>query len=183
MNKKTRVKTSVTAAILSLCMSSIAYASNEASGTSTESTGQTIHNLPWVHGPATVHVDGNADLMLPAGYEMLAPPEGKRFLALLGNLVSNHNNHDYILQPEAADKDWFMDFLYIDSGHVNDTDVIDSSKLMSAMKAKSLEENRERQRAHLHELTLVGWQTQPHYDQQTHRLEWAYQSEQIAGPR
>lgn len=47
MNKKTRVKTSVTAAILSLCMSSIAYASNEASGTSTESTGQTIHNLPW----------------------------------------------------------------------------------------------------------------------------------------
>lgn len=147
----------------------------------TESLGAQVSHLPWVHGPSTLRIDGNSDLKIPAGYEALPPPHGKRFLALIGNLVSERDDRDYILQPEARDKDWFMDFSYADSGHVDDTDQIDAGKLLDGVREHSIEENKERREAHLAELNLLGWQTPPHYDQQLHRLEWAYKFKSSEG--
>jgi len=63
----------------------------------------------------------------------------------------------------------------VNSGHVSDTDTIDAAELLGPMAAHSVEENKERKAAHLPQLFLAGWQTPAHYDQQTYRLEWAYQ--------
>ncbi|WP_025841854.1 DUF2167 domain-containing protein [Asaia platycodi] len=134
-----------------------------------------INSLPWIHGPATIRTEGSSGLKIPTGYEGLSPPNGKKFLALLGNLVSTSDNEGYIFQPEAKDKDWFLDFHYVNSGHVSDTDTIDAAELFGSMAAHSAEENKERKAAHLPQLFLAGWQAPPHYDQQTHHLEWAYQ--------
>ncbi|WP_336945244.1 DUF2167 domain-containing protein [Asaia sp. HN010] len=149
-------------------------AADDQTQTPHQSTGQMIASLPWIHGPATIGVDGSSELKIPAGYEVLSPPSGRKFLALIGNLVSEKDNQDYILQPESNDKDWFMDFHYVNSGHIGDTDTIDAAELLTSMTEQSAAENKERKAAHLPQLFPAGWQTPPRYDQQTHRLEWAY---------
>ncbi|GBR07833.1 DUF2167 domain-containing protein [Asaia siamensis] len=138
------------------------------------SLGQQIASLPWTHGPAAVHVNGGSVFDVPAGYEMLTPPFGKKFLALVGNLVDESDSMSYIMQPEAQDKSWFMELRYSPSGYVRDTDKIDAKELLESMRQTSIETNKARREAHLSGLTLLGWQLEPHYDQQLHRLEWAY---------
>lgn len=141
---------------------------------STHSAAQEISRLPWVYGPGIVRVTGGSTITLPKGYEMLSPPYGKKFLALVGNLVDETDSMSYIVQPEAQDKSWFMEFRYIDSGYVKDTDNIDAKELLDSMRESSIEQNKARIAAHLQSITLLGWQQEPHYDQEIHRLEWAY---------
>jgi len=130
--------------------------------------------LPWIHGPAITRIEGGSDMRIPAGFELLVPPDGKKLLALMGNPTTASDDRAYILQPEDAGQDWFMEFSYRDAGHVDDTDTIDADKLLAMMSKYSLEDNEVRKARHLPALDLVGWQTTPRYDPQTHRLEWAY---------
>jgi uncharacterized membrane-anchored protein len=138
------------------------------------SLAEQIAALHWVSAPASLTLGGNSTVAIPAGDEMLAPPDAVTYLQLNGNPTTDDDNGDYILQPTDPNATWFALFYYVDSGHVADSGKIDADQLLADAKQGSQEDNAERQKDGMPTLTLQGWAQQPQYDPVTHRLQWAF---------
>lgn len=130
------------------------------------------------HGDITLG-DSLATLHLGDDYELIGAADALHIIvdewgnptpsnAPLGMIVPRGTSP---LAPDA----WAVVVTYIEEGHVEDDDAddIDYDELMSEMKSGNAEENAERRRLGLEELTMVGWAASPHYDGTNHRLYWA----------
>jgi uncharacterized membrane-anchored protein len=126
------------------------------------------NKLNWQQGPTTGKISDKATIVVPKGFVFLDEANTKKFLELTGNLPENGN---YYFAPQSAK--WWAVFSFNPSGYVKDDEKIDADDLLTKLKDGDAFGNEERKKLGLHELTTLGWQVVPHYDEGTKRLEWA----------
>jgi len=131
-----------------------------------QSLARQLASLGWIFGPETIPIGSVATIAIPAGYEMLTPPDAEKFLVLNGNAVPAADEDDYILQNEDPDSVWFAVISYESGGHIPDTDALDPAALPPAAQNSGA--------TGASDLTVTGWAVPPAYDQASHRLEWAF---------
>ena len=68
---------------------------------------------------------------------------------------------------------WEAHFNFKDDGYVKDDETIDAPSLLQSIKDGTEAANKARRERGWNEMEVVGWQTAPHYEAQTNRLEWA----------
>ncbi|MBV8603942.1 MAG: DUF2167 domain-containing protein [Pelomonas sp.] len=125
-----------------------------------------IAALPWAAGPDKLALGGRADLDLAKGFASLDEANSSKFLELTGNLPTNGLN---IVHGSR----WWATFEFDDSGYVKDDDKIDADALLKQIKDNDEAGNEERKKRGMALLYTDGWYAPPHYDAQSHRLEWA----------
>jgi uncharacterized membrane-anchored protein len=129
---------------------------------------QKLQALHWVKGPQKVQLFGNSSLQVPADYVFLDQAEAAKLQALQHNLSSGA---EYFFAPKNGR--WEVLFNYSGDGYVKDDEKIDSAALLKNIEQNTVEGNKMRRERGWDEMQVVGWQTAPHYETQTNRLEWA----------
>jgi uncharacterized membrane-anchored protein len=147
------------------CLADEAPASQDAAQTELR---QKLGALHWVNGPQKVQLFGNASLQVPADYLFLDQAETAKLQALQHNLSGGK---EYFFAPKGGS--WEVFFSYSDDGYVKDDEKIDAAALLKNIEENTVAGNKTRRDRGWDEMQVVGWQTAPHYDTQTNRLEWA----------
>jgi uncharacterized membrane-anchored protein len=129
---------------------------------------QKLGALHWINGPQKVQLFGNSSLQVPADYLFLDQAETAKLQALQHNLSSGK---EYFFAPKGGS--WEVFFSYSDDGYVKDDEKIDAAALLKNIEENTVAGNKMRRDRGWDEMQVVGWQTAPHYDTQTNRLEWA----------
>lgn len=127
-----------------------------------------LRELKWVRGPQQVSLFGNSTLQIPAGYVFLNPEDTAKLETLTHNIGGGT---EYFFAP--ADLSWGAHFSFRDDGYVKDDDKIDAPALLQNIKDGTEAANKARRERGWDEMAVTGWQTPPHYDTQSNRLEWA----------
>jgi uncharacterized membrane-anchored protein len=127
-----------------------------------------INKLQWIRGPKQVQLFGNSTFDVPSGYVFLNPAETAKLETITHNLS---RGTEYFLAPE--DLHWGAHFSFKDDGYVKDDETIDAVSLLQNIKDGTASANKLRRERGWDEMEVVGWQTPPHYETQTNRLEWA----------
>jgi uncharacterized membrane-anchored protein len=127
-----------------------------------------INELQWIRGPKQVQLFGNSMFDVPSGYVFLNPAETAKLETITHNLSGGT---EYFLAPE--DLHWGAHFSFKDDGYVKDNETIDAPSLLQNIKDSTASGNKLRRERGWDEMEVVGWQTAPHYETQTNRLEWA----------
>jgi uncharacterized membrane-anchored protein len=129
---------------------------------------QKLNALHWVNGPQRVQLFGKASLQVPDGYVFLDQADTAKLQALQHDLSSGTQ---YFFAPKGGN--WEVFFHYSDDGYVKDDEKIDAAALLKNIEDNTQAGNSQRRERGWDELQVVGWQTPPHYDAQSNRLEWA----------
>ena len=127
-----------------------------------------LRELHWIRGPQQVQLFGNSTLNVPAAYVFLNPADTAKLQTLEHNLGGGTQ---YFFAPE--DLRWGATFSFRNDGYVKDDEKIDADSLLKNITDNTAAANTARRERGWDEMQVVGWQTPPHYDTQTHRLEWA----------
>lgn len=153
----------VSRAVLAISLTLAAFSALAAP--SEEEIQSQIRTLAWQRGPGAGSLSGKAAIQIPADGAMLAYADSSKFLELLGNLPSADSNI-------VVGENWFAAFSFVEEGYVKDDEKIDAVALMEQMKKNQELSNQERQKRGLPLMYVDGWFVAPHYDKETHRLEW-----------
>lgn len=129
---------------------------------------QIYDSLNFEAGPGTFDVTSRAEITLPEGYDRLNPEDTGKLMELYGN---PSGAGEYYVAP--VDERWFSIFYYEDTGHIKDDETIDADDLLASIRAGTEVGNRERAAMGVAPMQIVGWQSKPHYDENTNRLTWA----------
>jgi uncharacterized membrane-anchored protein len=110
-----------------------------------------------------------ADIAIPSGYRFSGKDGASKLLQLWGNPGSVSNA---VVTDEDAN--WAVFFDFEESGYVKDDekDELDPEKLLKELRAGQKEANEYRKQQGMETLELVGWATEPFYNQETNNLEW-----------
>jgi uncharacterized membrane-anchored protein len=127
-----------------------------------------LRELNWIRGPKSVQLFGNSTLEVPEGYIFLNPADAAKFETITHNIGGGT---EYFLAPN--DLHWGAHFRFQDDGYVKDDEKIDAASLLDNIKTNTTAANKIRRERGWDEMEVLGWQTPPHYDTQTNRLEWA----------
>ncbi|MEM6532661.1 MAG: DUF2167 domain-containing protein [Myxococcota bacterium] len=121
-------------------------------------------------GPITGALGNIASLEVPEGYGFVNKGE----MATLNRLTGNLHNPNDVGALLSADG-WMVFFSFQDIGYVkdDDRDELDPSSMMSSMRESEEAANVTRKQQGFPQLTLIGWQTEPFYDEKTQNLTWA----------
>lgn len=130
-----------------------------------------IPGLNLTHGPAVVKLGKVAELTLPEGYAFVGPDSLDKFYTMTQN-TRNGREVGVVLSPAH----WLLFFDYDDIGYVKDDQKkdLDAAKLYKTMDEGQNAANESRKSKGWDELKLRGWATEPHYDEKTHNLTWAF---------
>ncbi|MGD0899412.1 MAG: DUF2167 domain-containing protein [Thermoguttaceae bacterium] len=163
------------AAGLALCVVS-AYAQNDPKQTPNKAEHERIlrlvQSIRWQKGPSVGKLGDVAEIKIPEGYE-LTDRAGAAAWAELTQNVENPNDLG-VLRP-TSQGEWFLIFMYDDSGHVPDAEKtqLDAEAILASLKAGNDEANKIRHSKGWAELSIVGWIHPPAYEDATHHLVWA----------
>jgi uncharacterized membrane-anchored protein len=127
-----------------------------------------LAELHWVNGPQKVQLFGNSSLQVPADYVFLDQADTAKLQLLQHNLGTGS---EYFFAPKGGR--WEVFFSYSGDGYVKDDEKIDAAALLKNIEENTAAGNKARREKGWDEMQVVGWQTPPHYDAQTHHLEWA----------
>jgi uncharacterized membrane-anchored protein len=133
--------------------------------------------INWQKGPLKASLGGVATIEVPAGYKFTDAAGTKRLLELNQNPTSG--NEVGLIMPlrEAGgkDQDWFMLFEFHEVGYVSDSEKgsIDAPAVLESIKKGTETANETRREKGWTEFHVLGWSTQPYYDEDTHNLTWA----------
>ena len=128
----------------------------------------------WQFGPAVAQLgDGLAEVEIPDGYMALGREETQRLMEYLENPVNG--TEVGTIAPAEDDASWFIVFEWDDIGYVPDEDHedIDAAGLLSSIREGTEAANEERAKRGWATMEIVGWQEEPHYDENTQNLTWA----------
>ncbi|MEI6655898.1 MAG: DUF2167 domain-containing protein [Verrucomicrobiota bacterium] len=144
-----------------------AAAAKEASA---EKFKQFIDSLDWKtegEGP----LGSMATLKVPRGYRFTGGAGTLKLMEAYGNLT-NGSELGYIA---PFDMGWFAVFEFENCGYVKDDEKnkLDADKILKQLKDGQVEANKELTKRGMPTLEVLGWQTPPFYNPQTHNLEWA----------
>jgi uncharacterized membrane-anchored protein len=133
-----------------------------------------LRELNWVHGPQKVQLFGNSTLDVPAEYVFLNPPDTAKLQTLEHNLGGGTQ---YFLAPK--DLHWGATLSFRDDGYVKDDEKIDAGGILKSIEENTVAGNKVRRERGWDEMQVLGWQTPPHYDTQSNRLEWAIEGKDL----
>jgi uncharacterized membrane-anchored protein len=133
-----------------------------------------LAELKWKRGPQQVQLFGNATLNVPVNFIFLDPAETAKLQTLTHNVGGGTQ---YFLAPQ--DMHWEALFSFSGDGYVKDDEKIDDAALLSSIKENTSAANKVRRERGWDEMEVVGWQTPPHYDSQSNRLEWAINGKDV----
>lgn len=128
----------------------------------------------WQFGPAVAQLgDGLAEIEIPDGYMALDRRETQRLMEYLENPVNG--TEVGTIAPAEEDANWFIVFEWDAIGYVPDEDheAIDADALLASIREGTEEANKERAERGWATMQIVGWQEEPHYDEETQNLTWA----------
>jgi uncharacterized membrane-anchored protein len=131
-------------------------------------------------GPVDVALLDEAVLHLPAGEVFVPQPQADRLLNMSGNPGSNPDMSGVILPTDPA-ATWFMPVRFQKAGYIKDDDAKswDADEMLKSFKEGTEEQNKERAKAGVPGLEIVGWSEPPRYDSARQRLVWAMTSRDI----
>jgi len=126
-----------------------------------------------VDGPATVKLGSVAELQIPVGYSFI---DGETLQKLM-RAVGQPTSEDLVGSVGPTNADWSVMFHYEAIGFVkdDDKDSLDADKILQDYREGTEEANKHRTKSGFPPIHVVGWQTPPHYNSETHNLEWAIQ--------
>lgn len=131
--------------------------------------------IVWHKGPYVATLGSAAELKVPPGYEFADGEGARRYLELTHNPAEG-TELGIITPIGNADADnWVVFFDFDETGFVKDDEksAINPDKLLESIKQGTEEGNEERRKRGWAPFHIIGWQTQPFYDQTTHNLTWA----------
>lgn len=131
----------------------------------------TIPGVKLTYGPATVQLGKVAEVKVPEGFSFVGPDSLDKFFELTHNMRSGKETGVMI-----APWGWLLFFDYDDVGYIKDDQKkdLDAAKLYQSLEEGQKQENEVRKQKGWDEFKLQGWQTEPHYDEKTHNLKWAF---------
>lgn len=136
-------------------------------GQGNQNAGEEFRKLAWQSGPSVGQIASKATINIPSGYMFLDEKNTSRFLELSGN--PPRDGH-YLLAPQSGK--WWSVFSFSPSGYVKDDEKIDADALLKSLRDGDAAGNEERKRLGMKAIYTDGWAVNPHYDEQTKRLEW-----------
>jgi len=152
-----------TAGLVAVCWGTIAIATAPAP----VPIEQKLASLPWVNSPSRAEIAARASIALQPNVRFLSTQGTDELMKLTGNLPDAQS---YTLADKAMN--WFAVYSFADIGYVKDDEKIDADALLKSMRESQEASNEERTKQGLEPLTIVGWAVAPHYDRQTHNLEY-----------
>jgi len=129
-----------------------------------------IKSIDWTTD-GSGNIGSIATLKVPGGYRYTAGAGTIKLMQAYGNLTSNRE----LGYVTPDDMKWFAVFEFDDCGYVKDDEKgsLDADKILDQLKEGQKEANKELAKRGMPTLELLGWQTPPFYNPQTHNLEWA----------
>jgi uncharacterized membrane-anchored protein len=133
--------------------------------------------IQWSHGPVTAEVGNVASIYIPERYLYLGDSK-----EIEKERVRTHNLYDsgdvFELAPVeilSVPSSWNLIFSYA-TGFVkeNTNNTIDKDGLLATAKNDQEKENIERKAKGFVTYVINGWAVEPHFDENTKNLEWAY---------
>jgi len=106
---------------------------------------------------------------VPARFRFADADGTKRFMELTHNIPGGELG--VLLPPDGG---WFLVFEFNPIGYVKDDekDSIDADALLASIREGTTRANKERQRRGWETMTVLGWQSRPHFDDATKNLTW-----------
>ena len=128
-------------------------------------------------GPVDVPLLDEAVLHVPAGEVFVPQPQADHLLNLFGNPGSNPEMPGLLL-PTDPKASWFMPVSFHKVGYIKDDDAKswDVDEMLKNLKDGTEEQNKEREKAGMPGMEIVGWSEAPRYDGAKQRLVWALTS-------
>ena len=140
----------------------------------------TYEGVTWQKGPSVGQLGINAEVKIPEGYIFAGARDTRTIMEENKNPISNRELGFVAL----ADEDWFVVFEFSDTGYVKDDEKtsLDANAILESIKEGTAESNKERVRRGWPTMTILGWETAPRYNENTHNLEWAFRAESEGSP-
>lgn len=136
-------------------------------------------NVSWKVGPMQGDLKGTAEIKVPEGFIFTDGDGTRKVLEASGNLTSG--NEVGFISPTSMV--WSVIFRFTNDGYIKDDekDKLDADKMLKTISKAVEESNEERKERGLPTMRIVGWEQPPHYDPETHNLEWALRGESEGG--
>lgn len=134
------------------------------------SLAEQVRGLDWKEGPTTATLGNMAEFEVPEGFRFVGKPGAGRFMELLQN-PSDGDELGVLLNVEDG---WFVVFDFSDMGYVKDDDrKLDAKAILSSIREGTEASNKIRKQRGWPTMQIVGWHTEPHYDEETNNLTWS----------
>ena len=136
--------------------------------------------IEWEEGPCDGPIGDVAKLAVPEGVAYTGKEGTRRFLEANENIA---DGTEFATVQALHLPTWTAYFSYLKSGHVKDDDKhdLDAEEMLEQKKEECAAGNKERSRRGFSELEVVAWAVPPHYDEQTHNLEWGLRLRSVEG--
>jgi uncharacterized membrane-anchored protein len=135
-----------------------------------DNIGEQVRALGWEAGPTTAKLGSMATIEVPEGFQFVGKPGAGRFMELLQN-PSDGDELGVLLNVE---KGWFVVFDFSNMGYVKDDDRnLDAKAILDSIREGTEASNELRKKRGWSTLEVVGWHTEPYYDEETNNLTWA----------
>jgi len=137
-------------------------------------------DVKFLKGPSLGDLGTTAQVKVPAGYVFAAGSETRSIMETLQNPTTGRE----LGFVAPAGEDWFAVFEFDPVGYVKDDEKgsLDADALLDSIKTGTEAGNQERARRGWPALTVIGWETPPRYNDETHNLEWAIRAESEGHP-
>lgn len=137
----------------------------------TQSEQSVFDKISWQQGPCISKMENVAEIRILAGYMFANGHDTRLLMEELGNPPSGEEVG--LLAPETFA--WFVVFEFSEIGYIKDDEKneLDADAMLASVKKSNEEANKIRKEKGYSTLEIVGWETKPHYNEETHNLEWA----------
>ena len=127
-------------------------------------------SIDWVTGPAEGKLGSIATVAVPETYIFAGPDDTRKLMEAMQNPTSG-DEMGFLAPTEG---EWFIVFEYDDSGHIADDEKaeLDGDAILKTLREGQKAGNKEREKRGWDTLEITGWMQAPHYDAESHNLEW-----------
>lgn len=125
----------------------------------------------FILGPTTGSMGSLAEIAVPEGFAFTGKEGAQMIMESTHNLVGG----DEVGFMAPVEGSWWMLFEYDDCGYVRDDEGadLDADAILANLREGTEKGNEERAKRGWEPLTILGWEQPPHYDKESHSLEWA----------
>jgi len=141
---------------------------------------ENLDSVKFTKGPSLGELGTTAQVKVPAGYVFAGGNDTRTLMETMQNPTSGKE----LGFVAPAGEDWFAVFEYDAVGYVKDDEKgsLDADALLESIKSGTEASNQERMRRGWPTLKVIGWETPPRYNEETHNLEWAVRAESEGQP-
>jgi uncharacterized membrane-anchored protein len=130
-------------------------------------------NIDPIPGPITADLDTRASIEVPEGFVFLTAKDVEEFWRYTKQPI-----HDGVLGAILAPEEmgsYEVYFSFHEEGYIRDDEKndLDADAIFKTLREGNIRGNEERRRLGSHDLTLLGWQAKPFFNDRTKNLEWA----------